>query len=143
MQDMQQSRRHGVSLHSAAAATASPAMAALQPRLAKASVLICSHLFWPKLPYADLKLQLPSAQSALCSLLFAPMKVITYRGSKHLVHHVCAKVVCLCLSRACGRPPARRAASVACLPLLLQGGGGKTPLPISTGSLGVCGDLQT
>ena len=27
--------------------------------------------------------------------------------------HVCAKVVCSCLSRACGRPPARRVSSIA------------------------------
>ena len=36
---------------------------ALQPRLANASVLICSHLFWPKHPAAELDLKVPGAPS--------------------------------------------------------------------------------
>lgn len=55
---VQQSRRHVHSLmHPDQASQAK--LASLQPHLQRLSVLICSHLFWPKIPDANIQLELP------------------------------------------------------------------------------------
>jgi hypothetical protein len=64
---VQQSRRHVHSLmHPDQASQVK--LASLQPHLQRLSVIICSHLFWPKVPDANIQLELPGAYSKTPSL---------------------------------------------------------------------------
>ena len=60
-------------------------LASLQPHLQRLSVLICSHLFWPKVPDANIKLELPGV--CLCAM----HPVIR----AHVVADICSDIVVL------------------------------------------------
>jgi N-acetyl-beta-hexosaminidase len=62
---VQQSRRHVQALMHPDQASEFKLMR-LQPQLQRLSVLICSHLFWPKIPDASLQLELPGVTSTAC-----------------------------------------------------------------------------
>ena len=59
---LQNSRRHLQSLQTPSTGSAA-ALRRLQPHVHKASLLICSQLFWPKLPDSQLELRMPGAPS--------------------------------------------------------------------------------
>lgn len=60
---LQNSRRHLLSLQSPNQDSVA-GLQRLKPHLHQASLLICSHLFWPKVPDADLELRMPGVQTS-------------------------------------------------------------------------------